>query len=160
MEKALETKIIDFLKNYCKFYKDFLNLENEKLDDIKQGRYETLDKHIRNEEAFVLKSRGLEIERLSLMEQLGKKDATFKEIIPMFDESVRPQLQQTFDEFSKVIFELKEVNTTCNELAQLKLTTIQNTLKKMNGTSGLSGIYDKQAKNLGDSKASFISKKI
>lgn len=160
MEKSLQIKISDFLRDYCRFYKDFLNLEKEKLDDIRQGRYEALDKHIRNEEAFVLKSRGLEAERLSLMERLGKKDAVFSEIIPMFDETVRPQLLEIFDEFSKTIFELKEVNSTCNELAQLKLTTIQNVLKKMNGEGGLSGIYDKQAKNLGDVKSSFISKKI
>lgn len=160
MEKALETKILDFLKDYCRFYKDFLNLEKEKLNDIEHGNYATLDKHVRNEEAFVLKSKGLEKERLSLMEQLGKKDATFREIIPMFDESLRGEAEQVFEEFSKVIFELKDTNSTCNELATLKLTTIQNTLNKMNKSGELSGIYDRQAKNLGGSQRSFISRKI
>ncbi|MCR4925811.1 MAG: flagellar protein FlgN [Clostridiales bacterium] len=160
MEKQLETKVLDFLKDYSKFYNDFLNLEKVKLDDIQKGNYDTLDKHVRGEEAFVLKSRGLEKERIALMEQAGKKDATFSEIILMFSEDVRPQLQETFDKFSEIIFELKEVNAECNDLANLKLQTIQNTLKKMNGNKEVSGIYDQQAKNLGSSPSSFISRKI
>ncbi|HBN79986.1 MAG TPA: hypothetical protein DD433_01220, partial [Ruminococcaceae bacterium] len=71
MEQALAAEFLSFLDRYLSFYRDFLALEKEKYDDIAKGRIDRMDGHVKKEEAFLLRSRGLEQERDRLAARAG-----------------------------------------------------------------------------------------
>ncbi|HHV31914.1 MAG: flagellar protein FlgN [Ruminococcaceae bacterium] len=159
LEKALANEFIDFFQGYLSFYKDFFQLESEKFEDISMNRLNKLDECVNREEAFMLKSRGLEAERDRLVAKAGNPKATFKELIPLFEPPQREQIQQIYDELYQVLRSFKEINLRCNYLTELRLRRVQADIKKLEKRPDLQKIYNARAKE-NNIHTSFISKKV
>lgn len=158
--QAFAEEFVRFFQDYLSFYRDFLQLETDKFNDISANRVEHLDDHVKTEEAFMLKSRGLELKRDRLVTQAGGSETTtFRELIPRFDSPYRDRLQQIFDEFSVVIVNLKEINLRCNYITELKLHRVQTDIKKLENRPELQKHYDAKAKERVEAPG-FISKKV
>ena len=123
--------LLDFLGRYLALYQDFLRLENEKLRDITEGKLQSLDAHVKAEEAMLLKSRGMDIERDKLMAQAGMENSTFRQLIDALDKTDRLQAQAIYDELARVLLDLREVNTRCNNLIEVRLRRVQLELEKL-----------------------------
>lgn len=148
-----------FFQDCLSFYKDFLALETEKYSDITANHLENLDRHVKKEEVFMLKARGLEQERVRLLTAAGCPDATFRELIPLAEGSMQPQLEQLFHTLSAVLLEVKEANLRCNYLTDLRLHRIQAELKKLENRPDLQKVYDAAGRESGHGPQ-FLSKKI
>lgn len=159
INEALSNELVLFLERYLAFYKDFLQMETNKLEDISQNRLSQLDQHVKDEQVFMLKSKGLEIERDKLVAQTGSPKSTFRELIPQFDESVRTHLQEIYDELSDVLLDLKEVNTRCNYITEIKLHSVEVNLKKLGDDSELQKMYTQKAHE-GTRPLNILSKRI
>ena len=159
MDRALSEQLIDFLKRYLVFFQEFLLLETEKYRDITQNRVDKLDAHVKTEEAYMLKSRGMELERDRLMKQTPLPTATFRELLPLFDSSLRTQAEELYQELSGVVLELKEMNLRCNYLAELRLRRVEMEIKKIKNQPELQKKYDAKAREECQSRG-FISKKV
>ena len=158
MEQSLAAEFLSFLDRYLSFYRDFLALEKEKYDDIAKGRIDRMDGHVKKEEAFLLRSRGLEQERDRLAARAGNSRVTFRELIPQFG-PLQGQAQQIYDELSRVLLDLKEMNIRCNYLTQLRLHRIQSGIKKMENQPELQKQYNEKARE-GQDRKGFLSKKV
>lgn len=159
MDRIFSEELIAFLKRYLNFFEGFLALETEKYQDIAQNQVDKLDVHVKAEEALMLKFRGMERERERLMEQAQAPGATFRELLPLFDETVRPDAEQLYEKLSSAILELKEMNLRCNYLTELRLHRIDTEIKKIKNQPELQKKYDAKARE--ESKISgFISKKV
>lgn len=159
MDRALSEEFVGFLNRYLTFFREFLALETEKYQDISHNKISRLDGHVKAEEAFMLKSRGMERERERLMQRTESDAATFRELLPSFDSSVRPQAEELYNEVSAVLVELKEMNLRCNYLTELRLRRIDTEIKKMKKQPELQKKYDAKARAESKS-AGFISKKV
>lgn len=159
MNESLANELISFFQKYLSFYKDFVQLETDKYNDISMNRVSKLDDHVKSEEAFMLKSRGLELERDRLVAKTEMPDAKFRELIPLFESPQREEIQKIYDELSVVLLDLKEINLRCNYLTELRLHRVQIDLKKLENRPELQKQYTAQARE-GGSAPSFISKKI
>jgi hypothetical protein len=159
INKTLSNELVLFLERYLAFYKDFLQLETDKYEDISHNRLSRLDQHVKDEQAYMLKSKGLEIERDKLVEKTGISKATFRELIPESDESVQNHLQEIYDELSNVLLDLKEVNTRCNYITELKLHSVEVNLKKLGDNPELQKIYTQKAHE-GAKPLNILSKRI
>ncbi len=159
INQSLADEIFRFFQRYLTFYKEFLQLETEKYNDIAVNRVSALDGHVKAEEALMLKSRGLELERDRLVAKTEKPEATFRELIPLFEHPLQEQVKQIYDELSKVLLDLKEINLRCNYLTELRLHRIQIDLKKLENHPELQKLYNAQAR-AGGASMNFISKKI
>ncbi|MDF1494232.1 flagellar export chaperone FlgN [Caproiciproducens sp. CPB-2] len=159
IEKELTEKLLKFLRDYLNFYKSFLEIESEKYNDLANNNVTTLDGHVRKEEAFMLKARGLELERDKLVAQTGSPKATFRQLIPMFEPSLQPQAKSIFDELSQVTLDLKEINLRCNQLTELKLHRIEKDVSKLKNNPELQRIYSSKAEE-GSTPPSILSKKV
>lgn len=159
IDKELAEKLLKFLRKYLDFYKGFLQLESEKYNDLTCNNIKSIDERVKTEEVYMLKSRGLEIERDRLVAQTGNPTATFRELIPMFDSSLQPQVQAIFDELSQVLLNLKKMNLNCNKLTELKLHRIKNDLKKLKNNPELQKIYSSKAEE-GFAPKSILSRKV
>jgi hypothetical protein len=160
INKPLSDKLLLFLQQYLSFYTDFLQLEADKYSDISQSHISQLDERVNTEEAYMLKSRGLEMERARLWEEAGSPEATFLELIPLFDPSVQEQAKGIYKELLQVLYELKETNLRCNHLTELKLHRIEVDIQKLKKHPELQKQYDSKAAREGYSLSGVLSKKI
>lgn len=114
-------RFIDFFTNFVSFYQSFLEVETDKYGLLLHGRLAEYCDLVNQEQACVLKSRGLEKERERLFESMGCPDATFRELITVSPAEHKPALHQLFLDLSGILTELKAVNLRCRHLAELRL---------------------------------------
>ena len=148
-----------FLQDCLTFYKSFLDLEKEKYSDITANRLQALDRHVKNEEVFMLKARGLEQERVRLLSEAGQPDVTFRTLLPMLEPPARKPMDQLYGELSAVVLQVKETNLRCNYLAELRLHRVKAELKKLENRPDLQKVYDAAGRENGHGPQ-FLSKKI
>lgn len=142
LDKPTEDRLTGLFERLLAFYKKFLKLESEKFADVSAGSLDRLDGRIRDEQAYLLKARGLEQERLALEEQAGCPGAAFRELIPLFEPERRETAQKYYEDLSSVIRELKETNRECNRLTGVKLHQAKNILEKLQDNPELKAVYD------------------
>lgn len=159
IDSAISDKLISYFERLIVFYKDFLRLETDKYDDVKSGRLNKLDAKMKKEQAFVMKAKGLEIERQKLMDKTEKPQATFREIIPLFELAKRERAQKLYAELSAVLLELKKTNILCNELTKAKLRKTSAVLSKIKNQPELNQAYNAKLQR-SPTSAGFLSKKI
>ena len=159
INKTLSDEMLPFFQQYLAFYKDFLQLETDKYNDMARNILSSLNEHVKEEQAYMLKSKGLELERDKLMAQMDSPKATFCELIPMFDLSVQVQIKEIYDELSQVLLDLKETNLRCNQLTELRLHRIEIDSQKLANNPDLQKRYDSHAHE-GPIYKSILSKKI
>lgn len=152
-------ELYNFFQRCLSFYKEFLQLETEKFNDMSENNLATLDQHVKQEEAFMLKSRGLELERTRLISRTEIPDGTFRDILPLLESPMREKMEELHQELSKVLLDLKETNTRCNFMTELRLHRVEAELKKIQERPELQKLYNAQAQK-GSPAPNFISKKI
>jgi hypothetical protein len=159
ISRSLSDEFLSFFQRYLAFYEEFLQLETEKYNEIIANKLDQLDQRVKNEEAYMLKSRGLEAERDKLMAKTENPSATFRELIPLLDESAQAEAQALYDKLSQVLKNLKHTNLRCNYLTKLKLHRIEVNLEKIKNHPELQKLYNAQAvENAASSR--ILSKKV
>ncbi len=159
IEQALANEILEFLQRYVTFYKEFLQLESDKYNDLTVNNVSSLDNRVKTEEVFMLKSKGLELERDRLVERTGIKVATFRELIPLFGQPMQNQIQELHSELSGILLDLKEMNLRCNHLTELRLHRVEVEIKKLENRPELQKLYNARAQE-GGASGGLLSKKI
>lgn len=159
INKKLSDELVLFLEHFLDFYKNFLQMEAEKYEDISHNNLAKLNQYVKDEQAYMLKSKGLELERDKLVAQTGVPKATFRELIPLCDKTVQAHLQEIYDELSNVLLDLKETNTRCNYIAELRLHRVEVNLKKLSNNPELQKIYTQKAHE-GAMPLNILSKRI
>lgn len=142
LDKTASDRLIGFFERMLEFYKNFLALESEKCKDVQAGSLDRLDGRIREEQAFLLKARGFEHERLALQEQAGCPGASFRDILSLFGPERQDTVQKLYKDISSAVRELKETNEECNRLTGVKLHRATNILEKLQNNPELKAVYD------------------
>ncbi|WMJ24256.1 flagellar export chaperone FlgN [Paludicola sp. MB14-C6] len=159
LEKQISKELVLFLERYDKFYEDFLELERNKYEAITRNDLASLDCFVTKEQALYLKSRGLESERIQLMQQCSEPQTSFRNLIPILDSEFQQKATEIFNHLSDVLLNLKQVNSSCNSLTELRLHRIDINLKHLENQPELQKEYNRVAKQ--SSKGTHvISKKI
>lgn len=159
MDNSLSSELLSFFENYLSFYKDFLQLETDKYNDLEANCLDVLQDRIKTEEVYMLRSRGLEIERDKLLAKANFPKTTFRELIPLFDPPVRRKIDNIYQELSQVLLDLKEMNRRCNNLTQIRLHHINSELEKLKKQGQNPNVYTSKADNSGK-LTGILSKKI
>lgn len=137
------------------FYKKFVEFEQKKFDDVSNNRLVNLDEHVKGEEVYLLKSKGLEQKRINLFESFGLSDMTVVEAIKTAPDEIKNELMSTFSELSDTILTLKEINKRCNSMIELRLHTIKKTINNIEESK------NKTSKdNNKNTRSEFISRKV
>lgn len=148
--------LITVLKESAQIYKEFLELEYKKYDVILKADIETLDDLVSKEQAFYLKIRGLEQKREQIIESLGFKDKTLKEIIEITNIEQKQILSDIYNDLNKLIIEVKKINNLCRTLIEVRLHRVDKAMAQLGQKQNT---YAKDERK--NSNSSFIlSKKI
>lgn len=120
-KKKLEQYIV-FMEDYCRVYKDFSALEQEKLNLYLSKHYFDLDEFVKREQVMVLKTQGLEQRRERLHNELQTSAKTLRELIELIEEDVLQQrLRNVYQELSGYVQLIKANNERCQEIVKEKL---------------------------------------
>lgn len=155
LQKQQQKELLKFFEIYLDFYKAFCNLEHIKLQDMQNGQIALLDAHVRREEAYMLKSKGLELERDKLLEECGNKGTSFRMLLPQFDGEEAERIQAIYHELSNVLVEMKEINGSCNNLTRVKLHKMERTREKIQQNPQLQATYNSRAQGVAPSSGIF-----
>ena len=159
INKQLSEELLHFFQSYLLFYKDFLLLETEKFEDMSHNNLRSLDERVKQEQAYLLKLKGFEIEREKLVGQAGDPKTTFRQLIPLFEEPYQKDIKAIYDELSNVLLDLREMNRRCNYLTEIKLHNIAADLNKIRNNPELQNVYNAKAQE-GNTPPSVLSMKI
>ena len=143
--EALSEELYHFFNRYLAFYREFLQLETDKCADMACNNLSALPNHVKTEEVYMLKSKGLENERNKLVAKTGLTQPTFQQLIPLLDESTREKVHAIYDELSHVLLDLKAMNLRCNTITELRLHKIETQVRKLEKRPELDKIYTAHA---------------
>lgn len=163
LTKQFSGEIAQFLDKYLDFYKEFLQIEQNKFDIISKNNIEDLDSFVVREQALMLQSRGFEVQREQLLKKELDEPITLRELIPLVDESFRGKVEDLFSELSDVLLNLKDVNNRSNSLVELRLHKIDKNIRHLENQKSPVNDYNNSAK-VGGKQANrlsgIVSKKI
>lgn len=159
ISKELSNELSTFLSRYLAFYKDFLDIEQQKFESISHNDIEKLNALVTKEQAFMLQSRGMEVERDKILVKIGVADVALKEIIPSLHVDFISRVQTLYDELSDILLDLKDVNSRSNSLTELRLHRIDTEINRLEKRPETKKDYTNTAQVQNKSR-SVISKKI
>lgn len=151
-------KLIHFFDGLLAFYKKFLSFENEKYDTIISGKLDQLDSCLKQEQAFVLKARGLDHDRKMLLEEAGAAQDTFREMIPNLEPSRQETMQKLYEEISDTISSIQSMNKRCSQMIKIKLGQVSKVLSQLENHPELKKIYSDKLQNVEQPEGTFSRK--
>lgn len=147
----------DLLKESAQLYGNFLDLEYKKYDAVIKADTAALDDAVSKEQAYYLKMRGTEQKRERLIETMGFKDKTLREIIELSDDKQKQPLSDAYNELNKLITEVKKINSLCRTLIEVRLHRVDNALRLLGEKGNTYGGREYRDSGV---KSMIISKKI
>ncbi|MFU0831621.1 MAG: Flagellar export chaperone FlgN [Oscillospiraceae bacterium] len=147
MDTESSGRLISYFTKLLEFYRKFKKLEQEKREYLIQNKLDRLDECIKREQAFVLRARGLERERIDLLQKVQYPNAKFRELIPEFPSSSRDQAQHLYDSLSSVLTDMQKINQESQRLTEQKLRRASAVLDRLKGRPELQKIYSEKLKN-------------
>ncbi|MEY8337075.1 hypothetical protein AALB16_03455 [Lachnospiraceae bacterium 62-35] len=109
--------------------------EEAKAEAASQNRHELLDGFIQEEQAYILKLRGLEQRRLRLLESLGWKSLTFRQVLEQADPSQKELLSPLFFELETQLKRLENARKASEQIIGVRLHELQISIAKAQGSS-------------------------
>ena len=149
--------LYEILKESADLYKNFLELEYKKYDIAIKDDIVALDDIVSKEQAFYLKMRGLEQKRGKIIEEMGMKGKSLKEIIELSDEEQRLMLIEAYDELYELILEVKKISNLCKTVIEVRMNRIHKAMKKLGENENT---YSNEEGKYNNSKSLILSKKI
>lgn len=143
MEKEIAEVFLEFFDIYNKHFEklaDFLAVKQNKilLDDLNW-----LESALQEEQKYIMKGNSLEEKRLALFERAGLGEITLKQLMEMFPDELKGNMQLESDRLEKSIGTIKRLSETSDSIVRRKLE-IQAKLLGVNEYTGI-GAYDQNA---------------
>lgn len=149
-----------FLEKYAAFYREFLKMEQDKSKAISKNDIESVNDFVKQEQAYMLKTKGLEVERDKITESYGMKDLTLREFLEHIHESKAERANELFNELTELLENLKRVNSSNNTMIELRLHRIGKALEQLEREGKpIPKKYDSAAQ-LGGKPLNIVSKKV
>lgn len=148
--------LMDILKESADLYKNFLELGYKKYDTIIKDDLRALDDIVSKEQVLYLKMRGLDQKREKLLDSMGMRGMTLKEIIDSAN-SDKNVLLKEYDELKNIISEVKKISSLCKTIIDVRLRRID---KAKNQLGEIENTYTNNDIKSGNAKSLVLSKKI
>lgn len=110
-------------------------IEENKAAAASEKRHELLDTFIQDEQAQILKLRGLEQRRLRLADSLGWKSLTFRQILEKAEPAQQTLLQPLFLELEHQLKRLENARGNAEQIISTRLHEMQIILARQQGGS-------------------------
>lgn len=156
-EYAIEVR--KTLTEYVKFYSEFLAFEQNKLEAVEQNKLELLDGLVKQEEVFLLKSRGMEQNRIKSQEEHGFADKRLRDLIEIAPDDMKEELLAKFTELNAIVVQLQRTNERCNIAIKARLQAIERAMDRIKAENNQK-TYDDAANSQKKNGKAFFSDKV
>lgn len=123
---ATITDFIEFMEQYADFISYMESEEQNKLDALLSYNIKKIEQSIASQQAVGKRLEALEKRRMSLQEEAGLGELTFKEILEKVEGGDREKLSELFARFTKSIDHVKYLNSKSIELVKMNLKEINS----------------------------------
>lgn len=141
-DKRLSQTVHEPLEDFAAVIRDLTataghiaKIEDAKAEAASAGRHTLLDGFIQEEQAYILKLRGLEQHRLKLAESLGWKSLTFRQILERTTPEETELLSPLFSELELQLKKLGQAREAAERLIKVRLHELQIAIARQQGTS-------------------------
>lgn len=131
----------ELIQNFIRLFQTLIPLEQEKLEAALKNRPSFVEDCMNKEQAAILRLRGLEQKRESILQSLGMESLTFRQIIEQAPEAEAEVLRPLFEELSSQIRTFQEINASAKDAIEVNLHMIQSQM----GSSSTSATYSAAA---------------
>lgn len=114
-----------------KLLKTLMGIEQEKLQAITQNDLQKLDACIKEEQAQVLKLRGLDRKRDLLLVRMGYENLSFKEIIDVLPQEDRAESRRLYNELQRATDDFNNINASVRTALEVNLHNINAALESL-----------------------------
>lgn len=154
------TQFKNLIDEYIALFDQLIAFESKKLDAIAANDVELLDLQMKDEQAYLLKLKGLDIKREKLQKQMNMESLSFREIISKLDGESKEVLQKSFEILTRKTEEMKAAAKSTKSYIELHLHSLNLLISKLGGDSEAKTGYNKNGvQPLSDMKR-FESKKV
>ncbi|MBC5744634.1 flagellar export chaperone FlgN [Lachnospiraceae bacterium MD308] len=116
-------------------FKQLTKIEQVKLNAVAGKHVGTVEDCVTQQQALLLKLRGLEQARERAQKKAGYEGLQFRQILESVSDNEREELFPLFDGLSREIQMFREVNESSNEILRTHLHSIDKTLRKKTGNT-------------------------
>lgn len=156
-EYAIEVR--KTLTDYIRFYSEFLAFEQNKLEAVEQNKLELLDGLVKQEEVFLLKSRGMEQNRIKSQKEHGFADKRLRDLIEIAPDDMKEELLAKFTELNAIVVQLQRTNERCNVAIKARLQAIERAMDRIKAENNQK-TYDDAANSKKKNGKAFFSDKV
>lgn len=128
------------IKEMIALFNEYLPLEEKKLKAVTENDLVALEDCMTQEQAVVLKLRGLEKKREDAQHANGWEGKRFREIIGLVPEGQRAGFQQLFEELERSIGLFQSANSSAMDTININLRQIGKAIK----SKDLNGAYNQE----------------
>lgn len=123
------------IKDLAILAKQISELEDTKAQAASERRHYLLDGYIQEEQACILKLRGLEQHRIRLAEALGWGSLTFRQILEKAPPEQRDVLQPLFFELERQLNSLQKSRKAAEQILKVRVHEIEAAIARQEGGS-------------------------
>lgn len=122
------TDFIALIKDYIELFDTLIDVEQEKLDAVTTDDIIKVEESIKQEQAVILRLKGLEHRRELAQTSMDMKDLTFREILEQAPEDVSTAMNPVFQELIRKVRTFQSINDNAKDAIHVKLHHIQSML--------------------------------
>ncbi len=150
-------ELLKVLEDTTRFLQELSIVEEEKFQAAMKNHILTLEECIKKEQAFVLRSKGLDLKRTSIQKAMGAETLTLKQIIETVDGEDKASLQAAFTELQKTLTDYQEIYHRAKTAIEVNLYRVNKQLEQMTGATPS---YSEQGIRKQPAPGSFTSRRI
>ncbi|ADL05954.1 flagellar export chaperone FlgN [Lacrimispora saccharolytica] len=119
---------IAVIEDMIQLFQELIHIEQSKLEAAAKNRITHVEECMNQEQAAILKLRGLDKKRETCQEQLGYKNDTFQQILLKTSGAEHNQLKQLFDSLTYEVRLFQETNESARSMIEINLHMINKEL--------------------------------
>lgn len=138
MNQTLQESFEEFtavIRDLAAVVSDIGRVEDAKARAASEKRHQLLDGYIQQEQAQILKLRGLEQHRIRLAETLGWNSLTFRQILENASPEQAEVLKPIFLRLEEELSQMQQARKSSEQIIQVRLHEIQTAIAKQEGSS-------------------------
>lgn len=137
-------KFQSFMNEYNSHYRELLSFETKKLRLIADDDIDELRKSLNTEQAMIMKTNSLEKKRIELLSG-GDEKKTMRELIEEAPNDIKGSLTNSYNELSKLIFQIRKINVNAQEIVSQRLNILEEIKNGTINTYTKSGVKKHQS---------------
>lgn len=145
--------LIDFLKEYIRFFEQLEQKQQEKLGHLASKELKQIEETIVLQQAMDKQMENMEKKRCELLESMGYSGCTFKELLDRADGEEKAELVSLYARLGAAVDNVKFINQKAVRMAQTELARMGVSASGLTGNP--SGVYKpggRQQRNIFEKK--------